>query len=137
LQASRCHRRRHTLALLQYAAHDKVQLRRHQHVATLHGAAKCDDTRSLINHATATRRTPLEQGVATVKTHGGCNLLIVVYAPSLIPSYFFSRIHRQRIIVISRDRIGTIFSYNPNEIDSRWTQAGKPAEHNPKALILK
>ena len=25
-----------------------------------------------------------------------------------------------------------MFGYNPNETDSEWTQAGKPAEHNPK-----
>jgi hypothetical protein len=63
---------RHTLALpllLQHAAHGKVQLRpspsTYMLPRSMHGAAKCDDTRSLINHATATRRTPLEQGVAT------------------------------------------------------------------------
>jgi hypothetical protein len=29
----------------------------------------------------------------------------------------------------------TVFSYNPNETDSRWTQTGKPAQHNPKQKL--
>jgi hypothetical protein len=41
---------------------------------------------------------------------------------------FFSRIRTERIIV----GIGTMFGYNPNETDSKWTRAGKPAEYNPK-----
>jgi hypothetical protein len=52
-----------------------------------------------------------------------------------LTKYFFSRICAERIIVLSR-RIGTMFGYNPNETDSRWRQAGKPAAYNPKQKLL-
>jgi hypothetical protein len=47
-------------------------------------------------------------------------------------SKFFSRIRAERIIVLNRRRICTMFDYNPNEI--KWAK-DKPAEHNPKQRL--
>ena len=46
-------------------------------------------------------------------------------------TFFFSNT-RAAYHCIKTKQIGTIFGYNPDGTNSKWTQAGKPAEHNPK-----
>jgi hypothetical protein len=48
---------------------------------------------------------------------------------------YLSRICAEHIIVLSTRRIGTMFGYNLDETDSKWTQVGKPAEYNPKQKL--
>jgi hypothetical protein len=66
--------------------------------------------------------------------------LLRVYLDTLAFHYlqccllFFSNT-REAYHCIKKKRIGTVFGYNPNETDSRWTQTCKPAEHNLKQKL--
>ena len=54
-----------------------------------------------------------------------------VFDMVVLMNFFFSNT-RAVYHCIKTKEIGTKFGYNPNGTDSIWTQAGKPAEHNPK-----
>ena len=66
----------------------------------------------------------------TLIVPAGIDLFCISINHSCTCHCFFSRIRAQRIIVLRRSR--NWFGYNPNGTNSRWTQAGKPAEHNSK-----
>jgi hypothetical protein len=55
----------------------------------------------------------------------------VVYnnASIILWLFFFSNTHGA-YHYIKQKIIDTVFGYNPNETESRWTQTGKPSEHN-------
>ena len=56
--------------------------------------------------------------------------MVIVYFQLHFDSFFFSNMRAAYHCIKTKKKL--VFGYNPNVTDSRWTQAGKLAEHNPK-----